>query len=76
MRRAIHDFTVCKLRGGISTYKVCRLVIPLKVPLGRLLMLLSYSDLQGNHHDDADNYEFTMMAMITMMVVVTTMTLK
>ena len=39
-------------------------------------MLLSYSDLQGNHHDDADNYEFTMMAMITMMVVVTTMTLK
>ena len=41
----------------ISTYKVCRLVIPLKVPLGRLLMLLSYSDLQGNHHDDADNYD-------------------
>ena len=41
----------------ISTYKVCRLVIPLKVPLGRLLMLLSYSDLQGNHHGDADNYD-------------------
>ena len=20
-------------------------------------MLLSYSDLQGNHHDDADNYD-------------------
>ena len=39
---AIHDFTVCKVKGGeISTYKVCRLVIPLKVPLGRLLMLLS-----------------------------------
>ena len=60
----------------ISTYKVCRLVIPLKVPLGRLLMLLSYSDLQGNHHDDADNYDFTAMLIITMMVMMTTMTLE